>query len=233
MNASDCIDNIFALSDESRAEGQRRFFKTGKGEYGENDKFIGVSMPDLRKAIKEKHTLPLAEIEILLDSEFHEIRMAGFLILVQKFNKKKLYDQGQIVGFYLQNLESANNWDLVDSTAYHILGEYLISKEKIMLFRLAASENVWFRRVAIVATLAFIKKGHYETTFELVNILKHHPEDILQKALGWALREVIKKGGKADCLNFIKNQKATLPKKVVSIAIQDLDSYEKELVRNK
>lgn len=232
MNASTIINTIFDLSDESRADGQRRFFKTGKGEYGENDKFIGVSMPDLRKAIKEKHTLPLTEIEILLESEFHEIRMAGLLILVQKFKKKKLYNQDQIVDFYLQNLDSANNWDLVDSTAYHILGEYLISKDKNILFELAASENLWYRRIAIVATLAFIKKGHYDTSFELVNMLKIHPEDILQKALGWALREVIKKGGKSDCLNFIENQKSSLPKKIVSIAIQDLDPSEKERIRN-
>lgn len=231
MTAQLIIDMIFELSDETRAEGQRRFFKTGKGEYGENDQFIGVSMPALRSAIKDNHTIPLDELVILLESPFHEIRMGGLLILVQKYKKKKSYSQIEVVDFYLKNLESANNWDLVDSTAYHILGDFLFDKPKDVLFQLAQSGNVWFRRVSIVATLAFIKKGKYQTTFELIDVLKFHKEDILQKALGWALREVIKKGGKKEGLSYI--YQTLLPKKVISIAIQDLSIEEKEKVRNK
>ncbi|SOE20979.1 3-methyladenine DNA glycosylase AlkD [Spirosomataceae bacterium TFI 002] len=231
MTAQIIIDRMFDLSDETRAEGQRRFFKTGKGEYGENDKFIGVNMPSLRATIKDAHAIPLDELEILLDSEFHEIRMAGLLILVQKYKKKKLYSQDEMVAFYLDNLAAANNWDLVDSTAYHILGDYLLDKPRETLYDLASSESVWFRRIAIVSTLALIKKRQYETTFELVEMLKHHKEDILQKALGWALREVIKKGGKVEGLGYIEKNKLSLPKKVISIAIEDLSPIEKSKVR--
>jgi len=217
-----------ALSDLSipeKAEFFPRFFKTGKGEYGEGDIFIGVTVPDQRSVAKEFYNkISLEELSDLLSSEIHEHRLTALLMLVYKFEKTKdKIQQKEIVDFYLKNTKYINNWDLVDTSCYKILGRYCFENQNSKLLeKLSDSDNMWEKRMAIVGTMYHIKKRQFDLTkiFVLKNL--HHPHDLIHKANGWLLREMGKMN-EQELLNFLNLHYKKMPRTCLRYAIEKLD----------
>ena len=180
------------LTDNKKASFLQRFFKTGKGEYGEGDIFVGLTVPQSRILAVKYKDLSFLEILELLKSKIHEERLIALLILVHRFEKNP-EEQRKIYNFYLKNTKYVNNWDLVDLSSHHIIGEYLLDKPKDILFELARSKNFWERRISLISTFAFIRDGKLDISLELAEILVDDKHDLIQKALGWMLREIGKK----------------------------------------
>ncbi|WP_018154627.1 DNA alkylation repair protein [Methanothermococcus thermolithotrophicus] len=215
MNLTDLKKEILELADEKNAEQYKRFFKTGKGEYGEKDKFLGVRVPNLRKIAKKYKNIDYDNILELLKSEFHEERLTALFILIHKFKK----DRETVYNIYINNLKYVNNWDLVDTTAPHIVGAHLFDKDKSILYKLANSKILWERRVAILSTFYFIKKNEFKDTIEISKILLNDKEDLIHKAVGWMLREV----GKRDINvleDFLKMHYKNMPRTMLRYAIE-------------
>ena len=204
-----------------------RFFKTGKGEYGEGDKFLGVTVPNIRLVAKQYSHVPLEVVSRLLDSEWHECRMCALLILVMKYKKAAEEEKQAIFDLYLSRTERINNWDLVDLSAPNIVGEHLYSStDRTILYRLAESSLLWNRRIAMVSTLCFIRKGDFGDTFALADKLVTSRHDLMQKAVGWMLREM----GKRDISLlriFLDKHAATMPRTMLRYAIEKMDSAER------
>lgn len=213
------------LSIPGKAEIMQAFFKTGKGEYGEGDVFIGVTVPDQRSVAKEFYNkISLAELSQLLSSKIHEHRLTALLLLVYKFEKTK--DQSlrkEIVDFYLKHTKYINNWDLVDTSCYKILGRYCFeNQDSKILESLSDSDDMWEKRMAIVATMHHIKKGKFELTktFALKNL--KHPHDLMHKANGWLLREMGKMN-ETELLDFLNLHYKEMPRTCLRYAIEKLD----------
>ena len=202
------------------------FFKTGKGEYAEGDQFIGVVVPDSRKLVKEYwQKAELSDVQEILKSEFHEMRLVALLILVNKFEKSKdKTEQKKLVDFYLKNTKYINNWDLVDLSCYKLLGRYCFENRKDDILReLSNSDNMWEKRIAIVATMHHIKKGKsFDLTQELVLNNLNHPHDLMHKANGWLLREIGNKDEEV-LLDFLKIYYQNMPRTTLRYAIEKLD----------
>ena len=196
-----------------------RFFKTGKGEYGEGDEFLGIKVPVSRKIAKEFKDLALPEIQELLNSKVHEERLIALFILTEQYRRKDFEQKKVIYDFYLKNLKRVNNWDLVDLSAEKIIGAYLFEKDKQILFRLARSKNLWDRRIAIMSTFHFIKNGLYDTTFEIADVLLKEEHDLIHKAVGWMLREIGNRDVKIEEA-FLKRQYKNLPRTMLRYAIE-------------
>lgn len=208
------------LSSAKKAKASAWFFKTGPGQYGEGDKFIGVTVPEQRKVAKKFSGLPLLEVENLLKSQIHEERLVGLLIIISQFQKAGEKTKKQIYNFYLKNIKRVNNWDLVDLSAPNIIGIYLLDKSKDILYLQAKSKNLWLRRIAIVSTLAFIQKGDHKTTFKVAKILLSDKEDLIQKAVGWMLREVGKRVSKKELEGFLKKHYRVMPRTTLRCSIE-------------
>ncbi|AJW63942.1 DNA alkylation repair enzyme [Elizabethkingia miricola] len=213
------------LSTPERAVQMPRYFKTGKGEYGEGDIFYGVSVPDQRSVAKEFYKeISLEELSDVLKSEVHEMRLTAILILVAKYEKAKSgTEKRKLVDFYLNHLEYVNNWDIVDSSAHKILGDYAFhNSEEEILYRLSSDENMWKKRVAVVGSFWFIKNKHYELTQKLVLNNLNHPHDLMHKANGWMLREIGKKD-ESVMLDFLNKHYKDMPRTCLRYAIERLD----------
>lgn len=208
------------LVDPNNAKNLQRFFKTRKGEYGYGDKFLGISVPNLRNLAKAYcPVVTFNELGFLLASKLHEKRLLALLVL--QYNKSDLLQQKQIYDFYFANSKGINNWDLVDLSAPYIVGAYLLDKEKEFLHKLAAAKNLWQRRIAIVATLYFIRHGSCQETLRLTKKLLCDEEDLIHKAVGWALREV----GKRDLnllQDFLAKYYRLMPRTMLRYAIERL-----------
>ena len=192
--ACDVRDTLSQFRNPQKAEILSRFFKTGKGQYGEGDVMWGIPVPQTRLVVKETGAIALSEIAHLIDDPVHEVRLCGFLLLVHHYAKAKKEEQKkEIVDFYLANARKANNWDLVDLSAPKILGLWLRDKDKTILYRLADSDCLWEQRIALVSNWTLIRVGQYEDLLNLCTKLIDHPHDLIRKALGWMLREVGKK----------------------------------------
>jgi 3-methyladenine DNA glycosylase AlkD len=179
-----------AVSTPERAEGSLRYFKTGPGQYGEGDKFLGAAAPDLRRLARESEALKPADIRALLASEWHEERVLALLILVRQFERGDEAARAKIYDLYLRHTRRINNWDLVDVSAPHIVGAHLAGKSRKPLRQLARSSSLWERRIAIIATQHLIRRGEFSDTLEIARMLLKDPEDLIHKATGWMLREV-------------------------------------------
>lgn len=216
---------LAVLSIPEKAEFFPRFFKTGKGEYGEGDLFLGVKVPDQRSVAKEYYAkINLGELSSLLSSAYHEHRLTALFILISKFEKTK--DQKvkeEIISFYLDHLQYVNNWDLVDSSCYKILGRYAFENQKESLLKeLADSEEMWYKRIAVVGTMHYIKKGSYELTKELVTQNLKHPHDLMHKANGWLLREMGNKN-EQELISYLNQYYREMPRTCLRYAIEKLD----------
>ena len=202
-----------------------RFFKAGKGEYAEGDEFIGVTVPDQRKIAKEYwQRISLPEIAELLSSKIHEHRHCALLMLVNKFEKAKTEtEKAEIVNFYLKHKRFINNWDLVDNSAYKILGRHAFETENENLLRtLAAEENMWSKRMAIVATMFHVKRGEFLLLKELALYNLHHPHDLMHKANGWLLREMGDKNI-GELIQFLETHYQKMPRTTLRYAIEKFD----------
>ncbi len=207
---------LHSYATSERARVSQRFFKTGPGEYGEGDVFIGVTVPQCRTIAKQFKHLTLNDIESHLASPIHEERLVALLVLIEKYKKE---DKKAIVDFYLRNVNRVNNWDLVDLSADKLVGDYLQDKDSSILYRLARSNHLWSRRVAIVSTFAFIKKKKFEQTLKLVELLMQDEHDLIQKACGWMLREIGKRNEKyLD--TFLAMHYSKMPRTMLRYAIE-------------
>ncbi len=211
------------LASSKVAEGAKRFFKTGKGQYSEHDKFLGVSIPKVRKVAKNYYHLELDEIESILSSPYNEERFLALVLLVEKYKS----DHQAAFDFYIENLDKVNNWNLVDVSAHYIVGRHLLNSDKSFLLTLVKSKNMWHRRVAIVATWYFIRNNQLEWTLKLAEILLSDTHDLMHKATGWMLREVGKKDEKA-LQQFLEKHHKQMPRTMLRYSIERLDKKDKE-----
>ena len=219
MVSAEIQRRLAALGDARVAEGSRRFFKTGPGEYGEGDLFRGIRVPVLRALAKEYRSVPLPEAERLLRSTFHEDRLLALLLLVRLYSRGDETLREKIYRLYLKNTRFVNNWDLVDSSAEHIVGAHLWERPRAPLGRLAKSEDLWERRVAVMATFHFVKRGEFRETLDLARALLSDREDLMHKAVGWMLREVGKRDPEAE-ERFLKENYRRMPRTMLRYAIE-------------
>ena len=201
-----------------------RFFKTGPGQYGEGDKFLGIKVPVTRQVVKECwKEVSFENLEECILSDYHEIRLAALLCLVEIFSRSKKGGEAlrkQCVDFYLALTDRINNWDLVDLSCYNLLGAWLLDKDRTLLYDLARSgKNIWEQRIGIVSTMAFIRKGQLDDTYAIADILLNHPHDLLQKAVGWLLREAGKKD-EASLRKFLDKRASIMPRTMLRYAIE-------------
>ena len=219
------------LANTEKARQLSRFFKTGKGEYGEGDLFLGINVPEQRKIAKTSKDAPFPEIKQLVYSRYHEHRLSGFLILVYKIEHcPELLEKAY--RFYLQHKKQANNWDIIDTTAPHIIGRYVFNNDKRILFELAESSSLWDKRLAVLASFYFIRNGQYDTTLQLAEKLLYDKHDLIHKAVGWMLREIGNRdAGTAE--QFLKKHHRYMPRTMLRYAIEKLPDVKRKFYLNK
>lgn len=213
---NEIYNSLQSFADKEKLAVYPRFFKTGKGEYGEGDRFIGVSVPHVREVARRYTDVPLAVVREMLFSPWHEMRSCGLVILVGLCRNGV---PAEVYNFYLDHTSRVNNWDLVDLSAPTIVGGYLLERSREPLFRLAGSKLLWDNRIAVVSTLCFIRHGDVGTTYELAERLMHHPHDLMHKATGWMLREA----GKVDerrLFDFVDAHRHVMPRTMLRYSIE-------------
>jgi len=217
------LNKMIAQADASQVEGLMRFFKTGPGQYGEGDRFLGIKVPVTRAVVKECwRETSFGELEDCLASEYHEVRLAALLALVQRFHhaRRDPEEQRRCVDFYLAHLEAVNNWDLVDLSCYEILGTWLLDKDADILYDLARhGRTFWEQRIGIVSTMQFLRHGRLDDTYAIADILLHHPHDLIHKAVGWLLREAGKRD-EARLRAWLQPRCHTMPRTMLRYAIE-------------
>lgn len=216
------IDELRLLSTDEKRNILLQFFKTGKGEYGEGDKFLGVSVTDVRKVAKNHKNATINELTEMMQSEWHEVRLCSLLIMVEQFKKTNDEGRKRIVDFYLSVTNRINNWDLVDLSCPAIIGEYLLNRSHDLLYRLAESSLLWENRIAIVSTIIFIRHGQLDDTFNLSTKMMNHPHDLMHKAIGWMLREAGKRD-ESRLYNYVKTYRLEMPRTMLRYAIEKFD----------
>lgn len=221
-------NDLLQSANKDIAEHSQRFFKTGKGEYGEGDVFLGIRVPVLRKLVKKYRGISLSEVCKLLHSKFHEERLLAVLMLVQLFKTGGDEEQKQIYGLYLENTKFINNWDLVDISAGNIVGAYLYEKDRAPLYRLVKSKNLWERRIAIIATFHFIRNDDFEDTLKIAEILLNDQEDLIHKAVGWMLREVGKRELEIE-VEFLEEHYQKMPRTMLRYAIERIPERRRKM----
>ncbi|MBI5884022.1 MAG: DNA alkylation repair protein [Elusimicrobia bacterium] len=219
MKASGLQAELRRLSDPKRAAALQRYFKTGKGEYAEGDVFLGVTTPQMKAAAKRYHGLPLPELRKLLASAVHTDRSAALDIMVNRFKRGDATERGRVYRLYVSGLDRVNNWDLVDCSAPHIVGEHLRDRDKAVLLAWAASPVLWRRRAAVLATFAYIKDGSFSLCLRLARTLLSDPEDLMHKAVGWMLREIGKRD-QASLEKFLSRHCRRMPRTMLRYAIE-------------
>lgn len=215
------------LGNPEQAKILQRFFKTGKGEYGGGDIFLGIKVPEQKRIAKKYIGLSLPKIQILLSSKIHEHRLIALLILVGKFKKSNEEEKANIFNFYLKNTKSINNWDLVDLSAPNIVGEFWIDKKKKILYEFAQSKSIWEKRISIISTLSFIKKEEFDDALRISEILLKDEHDLIHKAVGWMLREIGKKNQEV-LEKFLKIHYKEMPRTMLRYAIEKFDEEKRK-----
>lgn len=210
-------NKLQALSDAEKREIFPKFFKAGKGEYGEGDRFLGVTVPNIRAIAKQHKDISLAEIQALIQSEWHEVRLCALIIMVEKSKKKDEALRKELFDLYLSQTKHINNWDLVDLSCRFIIGEYLLDKSRDILYQLAQSPLLWDNRIAIVSTYA------------LSDLMMHHPHDLMHKAIGWMLREAGKRDSKR-LYDYVMNHRADMPRTMLRYAIEKFSPKERAIL---
>ena len=229
QQVNDIYEALLALYSEEKRLILPRFFKTGKGEYGEGDRFIGVVVPNIRLVAKEFKDASFTTVKELLASPWHEMRLCGLLILVQQSRKEV---SREVFDFYLSVTDRINNWDLVDLTAPQIVGGYLLDKPRDVLYRLAESPLLWDNRIAIVSTVTFIRRGDLEDTYQLATKMMGHPHDLMHKAIGWMLREAGKKDSE-QLYDYVEAHRLEMPRTMLRYAIEKFDQPTRQWLMRK
>jgi 3-methyladenine DNA glycosylase AlkD len=220
-------DDFEKLADAEQAVNLQRFFKTGKGQYGEGDIFLGLKVPVQRKLAKEYHDLSINDVTMLLQSKIHEHRLTALLILMLKYKTADDKTRKTIFTAYLKHRKWINNWDLVDCSALYIVGAHLMERDKRILYRLARSKNLWQRRIAVLATFYFIQYRRFDDALQIAEILLTDPEDLIHKAVGWMLREI----GKRDLSTeerFLKRHCRDMPRTMLRYAIEKFPEQQRQ-----
>lgn len=244
MIVESVLSELETYANPVRKEHNASFFKTGKGEYAEGDQFVGVSVPDVRKVVANHLDASFDDIDKLLQSPLHEVRLVGLFILVDQMQQtekrswSKTHTQEETEGtrrkiyeFYLSHTAAVNNWDLVDGSAPYIVGSYLMDKDHEPLYYLARSKKLWEQRIAIVSTLAFIRKGDTADTYAIATLLLHHPHDLIHKAVGWMLREA----GKRDLAGltfFLDHHAAEMPRTMLRYSLEKFSADKRKRYMN-
>ena len=225
------LREILARADESQVAGLSRFFKTGPGQYGEGDKFLGIKVPVTREVVKQCwRETSMQDLEECIASEYHEVRLAALLALVEIFAhaKKDHGLQQACIDFYLSHTDRINNWDLVDLSCYPLLGVWLLDKDRTLLYDLARNgKTIWEQRIGIVSTMTFIRHGQIADTFAIADILLHHPHDLIHKAVGWLLREAGKRDKEA-LKAYLEPRYRTMPRTMLRYAIEKFPEAERK-----
>ena len=213
-------DEIRKLVNEEIAKHSLRFFKTGKGEYGYSDIFLGVRAPKIRLIAKKYIDISIVDMKILIQSKYHEERFLGLIILVNKYSKTKdKKTKNQLYKIYISSFKYINNWDLVDVTCPHVIGKHLIDKDRSVLYKWAKSDDLWTKRIAIVSTFSFIRQNDLEDTFKIAEILLQDKHDLIHKAVGWMLREAGKRDLEKEEI-FLKKYYRDMPRTMLRYAIE-------------
>lgn len=229
QQVNDIYEAFLSLYSEEKRLILPRFFKTGKGEYGEGDRFIGVVVPNIRLVAKEFKDASFTTVKELLASPWHEMRLCGLLILVQQSRKEV---SREVFDFYLSVTDRINNWDLVDLTAPQIVGGYLLDKPRDVLYRLAESPLLWDNRIAIVSTVTFIRRGDLKDTYQLATKMMGHPHDLMHKAIGWMLREAGKKDSER-LYDYVEAHRLEMPRTMLRYAIEKFDQPTRQWLMRK
>lgn len=229
MITADSVQNeLKKHSNKGKEQVFIRFFKTGKGEYGEGDKFWGITVPNIRSIGKKYYKdISLDEIKKLINSEIHEVRLTGYIILTYKYEKG---DKEEIYNFYINNLKGCNNWDIVDLSCSNILGNYLANsnEKRDILYIFAKSNNLWKQRISIVSTYSFIRNNEFKDTLKISKILLTNKHDLIHKAVGWMLREVGKRD--IDLLReFLNKNVKDMPRTTLRYALERMDKKERDI----
>ncbi len=226
MTAKEIESELNSYEDPVRAAHSQRFFKTGKGQYGEGDIFIGLTVPQTRLVCKKYNSLPINEIEKLLESPIHEHRLAAVIIMRHQAERANSVLRKSLYDLYLKRTDRINNWDIVDTSCHKIVGEYLSDKDRAILYKLARSKQMWERRIAIVSTAHFISKNDLDDTFRLAEILLNDKEDLMHKATGWMLREAGKKD-EARLKELLYKYAPTMPRTMLRYSLERLHPADK------
>jgi len=227
MTAQEISKLLRKLADPERAAHSGRYFKTGQGEYGEGDRFLGIRVPEIRAQVKKCEAASLEDIQTLLMSAFHEERLFALLLLVKKFTKGDDQDKAAIFDLYLNHLHCVNNWDLVDSSASQIIGSYLEARDKALLYKLVKSASVWERRIAVISTFQFIGNDQFEDALNLAVQLLHDKEDLIHKAVGWMLREIGNRDAAVE-KTFLMLYYKNMPRTMLRYAIEKFPEQERK-----
>ncbi|MEM7457207.1 MAG: DNA alkylation repair protein [Planctomycetota bacterium] len=228
MKSADVEKALRANVNAEKAAFYPRFFRTGPGEYGEGDRFLGVIIPHQRKIARQFKELPGKETLKLLRSKWHECRMTALLILVIQYEKAKTDERRkEIYQLFMSNLDFVNNWDLVDSSCHKIAGPWLFERSRKPLYKLASTDHLWRNRIAVVTTYYFIKRGDFADTLSFAEQLLEHPHDLIHKAVGWMLREVGKQDEKILCA-FLEHHAASMPRTMLRYSLEKLDATKRE-----
>jgi len=213
------------LANPEQAKILQRFFKTGKGEYGEGDVFLGIKVPEQRKVAKKHLDISLSELQELVQSKYHEHRLTGFMMIEYKFQKAEKKndkkEQEELYDFFIKNKEYANNWDIIDVTTPKVVGKYLFDKDRAILYKLAKSKSIWDRRIAVLATFWFIYKNDFFDSIKIAEILVDDKHDLIHKAVGWMLREVGKRDQAVE-EKFLDRHYKTMPRMMLRYALERL-----------
>ncbi len=217
------------LNDKEYATRLQKYFKTGKGEYGEGDRFLGLRVPVIRKIAKKYRTISISEASEFLQSQFHEERLFSLFVLVHLFKKANDADKKNILTIYLNNTKSINNWDLVDASARHIVGAYFFTHDKKILYTLVQSKNLWERRMSIMATSYFIYHNNFDDTLKIAEILLQDKEDLIHKAVGWMLREIGNKNLELE-EEFLQKNYKNMPRTMLRYAIEKFPEKNENII---
>ncbi len=229
MTVAEVKQQLAEVADPERARNLSWFFKTGKGQYGEGDRFIGITVPVLRRIAHRNRDLALEGIAELLDSPIHEHRTVALAILVEQYQSGSTAAKRSHLEFYLDHTDRVNNWDLVDGSAPYIVGDYLLTRSRRVLYKLVKSDRVWERRIAMVATQTFIRAGDLKDTFALAALLLGGKHDLIHKATGWMLREAGKKSP-VELVEFLREHYSQMPRTALRYAIERFPAEERQRI---
>jgi len=234
MNQLNKLEKVLKQnSDKEKAQLLQRFFKTGVGQYGEGDVFLGIVVPKSRQIAKQFSSISFEEIQYLLNSEIHEKRLIALLILIEQYNNKPFKqkvskpNQKIIFDFYLKNTKNINNWDLVDLSAPNIVGDFLLNKNRKVLYKLAKSKNLWEKRIAVISTFKFIRQDDFKDSLKISEILLKDKHDLIHKAVGWMLREIGKRNQKVE-EKFLKKYYKKIPRTTLRYAIERFEEVKRK-----
>lgn len=232
MTAEFILNELRSIANPEKAAFLQRFFKTGKGQYAEGDVFLGIVNPLTRNVAKANKQTPLPELQKLIESPYHEARLAALVIVTEQFKKASSEKRKELFDFYLRNTAHINNWDLVDVTCPHVVGLYLLDKDRSVLYELAKSPMLWEQRIAMVSTAAFIRRKEYDDALAIAEMLLPHTHDLIHKAVGWMLREVGKRD-KDTLTGFLERHAPHMPRTALRYAIEHFPPEERKYFMEK